>query len=231
MRATRHVIDEERRVGSGGVQAVHVVDGVISHVGDEVVVLLADPGKNLGRVAEQIGCPLVGLAAHEPVEVLEAHADRPLIERSGRAVQIGRGVVVLAEPRRGVSVVAKNGSDRCAFGTDDRIVAWIAGGHFTDDAIPDRMMVAARNQRRPRRRAKCGGVELGIAQSRLGDAIHVRGRDDAAESARHAVALIVGHDQQHVWRAFGWHDRWRPVRFGILGSLVDHAAKLRGFGR
>jgi hypothetical protein len=25
--------------------------------------------------------PLVGLAAHESVEILEAHADRPLIER------------------------------------------------------------------------------------------------------------------------------------------------------
>src|SRR6185369_17258124 len=110
MRAARHVVDEERLVRRGCVQSVHVVDGIIRHVSNEVIVLLADPWKYLGRVAKQVGCPLVGLAAHESVEVLEAHADRPLVEWSGRAVQIGGGVVVLAKPRRGVSVVAENGS-------------------------------------------------------------------------------------------------------------------------
>jgi hypothetical protein len=44
-----------------------------------------DPGENLSRVPEQVGRPLINLAAHEPVEILEADADRPLVERSGGA--------------------------------------------------------------------------------------------------------------------------------------------------
>src|SRR5262245_19536839 len=118
MRAARHVVNEERLVWRGGVQAVHVVDGVIRHGGNEIVVLLTDPWKYLGRVAEQVGRPLISLAAHETVEVFEAHADRPLIEGSGRAVQIGRGVVVLTEPRCCISVVTENGSDRRAILAD-----------------------------------------------------------------------------------------------------------------
>ena len=231
MRATGHVIDKERLFRRGGVQAVHVVDGIISHVGDEVVVLLADPWKYLGRVAKQVGRPLVCLAAHEPVEIFEPHADRPLVKWSGRAVQIGRGIMILAEPRRGISVVTENGSDRRAFLADDGIIAGIAGRHFTDNAVPHRMVVAAGNQRCPRRRAQRRRVKLRIAQARLGDSIHVWGRDDTAEGAGHAIALVIGHDQQHVWRALGRHDgRW-PVRFGIFGRLVDHAAELRGLGR
>ena len=76
--------------------------------------MLADPRKDLGVIAEQVGRPLVGLAAHEAVEVLEAHADRPLVERPGHAVLIGRRVVILAEPRRGVAVVLEDLADRGA---------------------------------------------------------------------------------------------------------------------
>ena len=98
VRATGHVIDEERLFRCGSVQAAHVIDSIIRHVGDEVVAGLADPWKYLARVAKQVGRPLVCLAAHEPVEVIETHADRPLVEWSGRAVLKGGNVVVLAEP-------------------------------------------------------------------------------------------------------------------------------------
>jgi hypothetical protein len=37
-------------------------------------------GIDLRRVAEQVRLPLVGVAADEAVEVLEAHAVRPLVE-------------------------------------------------------------------------------------------------------------------------------------------------------
>ena len=179
-------------------------------------------GKIWVVLLKQVRRPLVGLAAHESVEILKSHADRPLVERPGRAVQIGRRVVVLAEPRGGIAVVPEDGPDRCALRADDGIVAGIAGGHFADHAKADRMVVAAGDQRRPRRRAKRGRVELGVAQTRLGDAIHVRGRDDAAEGAGHAIALVVGHDQQHVRRALGRHDAtaastaWNPWQSSLI---------------
>ncbi len=76
-------------------------------------------------------------------------------------------------------------------------------------------MVTAGNQRRPSGRAKSRGVELRVTQSRLGDTIQGRRRDDAAKSARHAVALVVGHNEKDVGRALGRHDARRPVRLGI----------------
>ncbi|MGX1344090.1 hypothetical protein AB7M73_009350 [Bradyrhizobium japonicum] len=231
MGTARHVVDEERLLGRRRVQSVHVVDGVIRHVGDEVVAGLADPWKNLARVAEKVRRPLVGLAAHEAVEIFESHSDRPLVERPGRAVQIGWGVMVLAEPRGGKSVIPQNGPDRRTFLANDGIVARIAGGHFTDHAKPDRVVVAAGDQRCPRRRAERCRVKLRVTQARLGDAIHVRGRDHAAEGAGHAITLVVGHDQQHVRRAFGRHNgRW-PVWLGVRGIFLDHAFELRRFRR
>ena len=115
--------------------------------------------------------------------------------------------MVLAKPRSGIAVLLQDFADGGAVRADDGIVAREAGGHFADDAEADRVVVAAGDQRRPRRRAERGGVELRVAQSRLGDAVHRRCRDDAAKGARDAVALVVGHDEQHVRRAFGRHHR------------------------
>ena len=67
-------------------------------------------------------------------------------------------------------------------------------------------------------------MELRVAQPRLGDAIQW-GRDDAAEGARHAVALVVGHDEQHVGRALG--GTTVAIRLGIRGGFLDHAAELQ----
>ena len=86
-------------------------------------------------------------------------------------------------------------------------------------------MVATRDQRRARRRTKRGGVELGVAQSGVGDAIHRGRRDDTTEGARNAVALVVGHDEKDIGRALGRYDARRPPRRGIFGAFLDHAAK------
>src|SRR4029079_18696283 len=117
-------------------------------------------------------------------------------------------------------------SDSCAFGADDRIVAREAGGHFADDAEADGVVIAAGDERRPSGRAKSGGAELRVAQARFGDAVHGWCRDDTAEGARDAVALIVGHDEQHIRRTFARHDTRRPVRLGVFGTFLYYAAKL-----
>jgi hypothetical protein len=51
---------------SCGLELPHVVDRLVRHVGGEVVARLPDPRKDLGVITEQIGLPLVGLAAHKP---------------------------------------------------------------------------------------------------------------------------------------------------------------------
>ena len=214
--------------GAAAFRSLQVADGIVGQVSGEVVAFLADPWIHRSRVAEQVGRPLVGLATQEAIEILKAHADRPLVERArSGAVGEARRVVVFAEPRRSVAVLFQDLGDRRVIQADDGVIAGVAGGQFADDAEADRVVVAAGDQRRPRRRAKRRRVELRVAQPRLGDAVQVRRRDDAAKGARHAVALVVGHDEQHVGRALGRHHARRPPGRGVLGGFLDHAAELR----
>ena len=108
--------------------------------------------------------PLIHVAAHEPVEVVEAQAARPAIERPDLAgLPVGR-VVVLAEPRRGVAVLPQHLGDRADVLADDAGVAVVAGGGFGDHAVAGRVVVAAGEQRRARRRAERRRVEARVAQ-------------------------------------------------------------------
>ncbi len=179
-------------------------------------------------VAEQIRLPLVGFATHEAVEVLETHTRGPLLERTGgTAVLEARRVVVLAEPRRGIAVVLEDLADGGVLQANDRVVTRIAGGEFADDTRTHGVVVAARDEGRAGRRAERRGVELGVAQAGLRNAIERGCRDHAAEGARHAIALVVRHDQQDVRGALGRHDPRRPPGRRLLGALLDHAAERR----
>src|SRR4029434_4577688 len=182
-----NVIDEERLLGGSRVETFLVLDGVVRHVGGQVVTLIADPRKNLGVVAKEVRGPLVGLAAHEAVEIIEAHAARPLVVRPRQAVLKAGRVVIFAEPRCGKPVVSQNRPNGGALRPDDGVVAWKAGRQFANDAEAHGVVVAAGDEGSARRRAKCRGMELRVTQARLGDAIHRRRRDDAAESTRYAV--------------------------------------------
>jgi len=70
-------------------------------------------------------------------------------------------------------------------------------------------------------------MEIGIPQPAPGDAIQRRSWDDAAERARRAEAAIVGHDEQHVGRAFRRHDARGPPRFRVRGFLLNYSTEFR----
>ena len=142
----------------------------------------------------------------------------------------GRRVVVLAEPGRGVAVGLQDRADGRLVLGDDAVVAGIAGGGFADDAEADRVVVAAGDQRGAGRRAERRGVELRVAQARARDPVEVRRRDDAAEGARRAEALVVDQDQEDVGRAFRRHDLRLPVGRRTGRVEVDHAAECAGGG-
>jgi len=73
----------------------HPVDRVIGHAGDQVS-SPAFPRRERFCVVlrNRFGLPLVGVAPHKPVEVLEAHADGPLVEGTDLAGCEGRRVVI-----------------------------------------------------------------------------------------------------------------------------------------
>ena len=84
--AAGRVVDEEGLVGRQRVDAVHVVDRLVGHRRHQVVAGVALERIDRRGVADEVArLPLVGVAAHEAVEVLKAHAGRPLIERTGLA--------------------------------------------------------------------------------------------------------------------------------------------------
>src|SRR5204862_7736801 len=106
-----------------------------------------------------------------------------LIERSGRAVEISGRVVILTEPRRGIAVFFQDLTDGGAVFTYDGIIAGEAGGHFSDHAEADRVMVSTRNEGRARRRAKRSGMKLSVSRAIISGAVNDRCRNDNVESA------------------------------------------------
>ena len=212
VRAARYVVDEERLVRRDRLELLHVLDGLVGHGRGQVPAGIALERVDRRRIAEQVRLPLAGVAADEAIEVLEAHAVRPLVERPGLGRLIEGRVVVLAEPRGRVPVLLQDGADGAVLLPDDRVVAWEPRRDFAHHAEAGHVMVAAGDQRRARRRAERRGVEIRVAQPAVRDAIERRRRDDAAERARRAEAGVVRHDQQHVGRALRRHDAWRPPR-------------------
>ena len=73
MRCSRSEVDEEGFVRREGLLEFHPVDGMIGHVGHEVVAGIVRRGDHVEAVIEG-GRPLVGLAADEAVELVEAGA-------------------------------------------------------------------------------------------------------------------------------------------------------------
>ena len=225
VRAAGHVIDEERLLRCERVDAIYVGDRFVRHRGGEIPAGLADIGIDRRHVPEEVRLPLAGVAADEAVEILEAHADRPLVEGPVLARLKCRRVVVLAEPGRAITVVLEDPTDGRLVTRNDRIIAGVAGRRLGDHAEADRVMVAPRDECCARRRAKRGRMEVSVAQSHLGDAVQRRRRDHAAECARRAEADVIGHDQEHVGRARGRHHARRPIRLRFRGVALDLAAE------
>ena len=151
MGAARHVIDEERLVGRDLLELLHVLDGLVGHGRLQVPAGIALEGIDGRRIAEQVRLPLAGVAADEAVEIIEAHAVRPLIERPGLARLVRGRVVVLAEPRGCVPVLLQDGADGALLDRDDRVVTREPRRYFADHPEAHRVMVASRDNRRPRR--------------------------------------------------------------------------------
>src|SRR5262249_24352110 len=100
VRGAGRVFHEDRLRRIGLLDARHPVDGIVGQRGDEFpgARRLAQKRVDLRRVAEEVRLPLVRVTADEAVEILETHADRPLVERADLARGERGRVVVLAEP-------------------------------------------------------------------------------------------------------------------------------------
>ncbi len=110
---------------------------------------------------------------------------------------------------------------------DDAVVAGETGGLLGDHAEAGRVVIAPGDERGARRRAERGGEHAVVAQTFVGDAVHRRRGNHAAEGAGHAESGVIGDDEQDVGRLLGWHDARRPPRLGAQGVVLDDAAEWR----
>ena len=225
----RRVVDEERLVGHEGLLLPHPADGLVGHVLGEVIALLRGR-RRLDRRGPlvQARVVLVGLATDESVEVLEPASRRPAVERSHLARLPDRHLVALAELGRAVAVEQQRLGERRSIVGPHRAVARSRGRELGDGAHPDRVVVAAGQQRLPGGGAQGRGVEAGELQACRRKPVSVRCRARTAERARRPEADVVQQDDQHVRRTLRWTQlldrRERRVR---VPRVVRRQAGLR----
>ena len=225
-RAGREV-DEERLVGRETLLLPDPANRLVGHVLHQVVALFGRLPRLDGRgplVERRV--PLVGLAADESVEVLEAaSARRPGIERSGRARFPDRHFVTLAELRGGVAIQLERPRQRRHRVGQHRAVARRASRNLGDAAHANGMVVSAGQQRLARGRTQRGGVEaieLQPARCQFFRGWRLAG---PAKGAGCAEADVVDQDNQDVGSALGWSQSldWRELRGRILRIERDQA--------
>src|SRR5262245_14875665 len=155
MRGSGGEIREEWSPGRDRLLLANPANALIREVARELVAVFR-PLRRLDRirVANQRWIKLIGLTGDEAVEIVEALIGRPVPARTGGARLIVRHVVVLAEPRAGVSSLLQQLGDRRAALRNDSAIARIPGRHFLNDAGCDRVMVASGQKRCARRRAQ-----------------------------------------------------------------------------
>ena len=175
VRAAGRVVDEPRLVGLLRAHAVQPLDRLVGHrVGQVEALLLRRPDRRL--VLRDHRVVLARLAAQEAPEVVEPEPVGPAVERARRTLLMVRRQMPLAERRRAVAVLLQHPRKRRRVLREERRVAREARRELTDRAEADRVVVAARQQRRARRRAQRRDVERVVAQAIVRQARHRRRR-------------------------------------------------------
>ena len=184
-----------RRVG--GVMVTEHAERLIGEILGEVIPLFrAVRLVDELVVVDQVRIPLVGLAAEEAVEAIEALLQRPLLARRARGDVLLRHVVILAEPERAPAVVLEDLRHRRALERDASVRAGEAVRALGDRRHAVQVMVAAGQQRGARRRAQRGRMPLRIAQAAVGQLLERRHVDAAAEGRpRGEAGVVVQHEQ------------------------------------
>ncbi len=180
------------------------MDGIVGEILAEVVALLGCLRRqHAGGVAHQVGFVLRRFTTEEPVEVLESQTGRPVLEGTDHGRLVSRGVVPLPERRSGVPVVLQHLGLQRAAARDQPRVAVPVVGELSDLACADTMVVAARQQRRPSRRAHRRGVEAVVPDPFTDEALQGRRVDLPSEDIWQRRARVVDQDDQDVRRIVG----------------------------
>jgi hypothetical protein len=165
-------IKEEGPVGSHRLLVANVADRPVDEVLGEVV------GRAVRRrhpfvAGNEIGVPLVRLAAEEAVVAFEAAPKRPIVEGAGgRRLRVGQQMP-FPDGHRVVPVRLEDLGKRCGSAADLPEVAGVARGEFRNAPDTNGVVVTAGQEAGSRWRAERRRVEVGVAQAVGGQAVHV----------------------------------------------------------
>ena len=216
---------QEERFGRGsGAEVAQEQDRLVGQVLGEVVALL---GRSRGSdgvvVVHQVGPVLVGLPSHEAVVPLEAPTERPLVAGAPHRHLGGRCQVPLPHGVGGVPVANQDlGQEAVLFG-DGGVVARETRSQLHHARHPVRVVVAAGEQARTRRRAQHRGVEVGVPATAPRHPIEARRLDVGAVTAELGVADVVEQHHDDVRGTVGRGRQRRPPCFGVVISSPDLA--------
>src|SRR5262245_7950575 len=221
-------VHEERLVGRDHLGVLDELDRLVGEVGRQVVAVLRHRRLLDGVVVvDEVRIPLVRLAAEEPVEPLEAAADRPVALRRGHVHLVGRAQMPLAEHVGVPAALAEHLCDRRALERDVPVRVRVAGRGLGDARHAVRRVIAPRDERRACRRAQRRRVPVRVGEAVGGQPVDVRRLDQAAPRLHRREAHVVEDDVQDVRRAFrsdGLNIRL-PVGNRVAFVDVDRAAE------
>ena len=177
-------------------------DGLVGEVLRHVVAVLGQVRLvDVVVVLDEVGIPLVRLAADEAVEAVEAPRDGPLRLRRAHRPRVGRDVVVLADPERVVAPLAQHLGQERVLHRDVGVRPGVARGRLGDAGVAVLVVVASGEEARPGGRAQRGGVPLRVGEALVREPLH-RGHVDAPAVGRpRREPGVVVEDDQDVRRA------------------------------
>ena len=222
--SARREVQEERLAWRSLLLVLDVPDGAVGEVLGEVVAV-GGSARRIDEVvvAHELGGPLVGIAGEEAVVALEPEAEGPALERTRRTLLPARGQVPLPDCERVVTGVAQDPRQRARRSRDASVVAGKPRRDVGEEAHADRVVVAAGQEARARRRAQRGDVEAVVPQPPLGELID-RGRGNARpEAAELREAEVVEHDHHDVGSSGRRPWGRREARLRLLDRPTDPA--------
>ena len=203
---------------------------LVRHVVGQVVALCwRGRWLNGGRPFVQGRVVLVGLTSDEAIEIVEATSGGPQVEWSDGAGLPHRDLVALPELGGRVAVLLEDLCQRSGGLWSDGGVARSRSCCLGDRPHPHRVMVAAREQGRPRGGTQRRGVESAQLDAASGQSIRRGCVDRTPEGRGGPESNVVEQDDEYIGRSnrgprLG--DRWeRGV--GILGVIGRDADCLR----
>ena len=215
----RGKIQEERLFGRERLDRPYPIDRPVCHVSHEMIIRIVRR-LDLGCPVVDQRRPLVGFAAEETVEPVEARTRGPSMEGTRWADFPDRGFMIFAERRSAVAIQAENFGQRRDRARLDAGVAGKRRRDLGDAAHVVHVMVAPGQQGGACGRAQGSGVELIVEQPSDGQALEGGHVDRAAGCARLTESYVVEQDDQHIG-SIGRGTDFEPSRRNDVPRVQD----------